>query len=84
MPNLLSAVLAGAMLFASVNLSAARENEGVIAHVDMKTRILVMRDGTRWLTADDVDLSGLAAGDMVQLTVWEDTEVITSIEKIRM
>lgn len=84
MTNLLSAVFAGAVLFASVNLSAARESEGVIAHVDMESRIVVMQDGASWFTADDVDLTGLAVGDTVQLTLWEDTEVITSIEKIRM
>jgi len=84
MQNLLSAALAGVMLFASVNLSAARESAGVIAHVDMDARIVVMRDGASWFTADDVDLTGLAAGDSVQLTLWEDTEVITSIQKVRM
>jgi hypothetical protein len=84
MKNFVSAVLAGAMLFASVHVSMAVESEGVVASIDTETRTVLLEDGTRWLTADDVDLTALEPGDMVQVTVADGTTVITSIEKVEM
>lgn len=84
MKKLVSAALAGAMLFATIHPSLAGQGEGVVAGVDTATRTIMLEDGTTWTAAEDVDLTALAAGDTIQVTFEDGTTIVTAIEKASM
>lgn len=84
MKNAVSAVLTGAMLFASVNLALAAESEGVVTGVDPTTRSIMLEDGTIWTAAEGVDLTEITAGDMIKVTYEDGTTVVTAVEKAPM
>ena len=84
MKTLISAVLAGAMLFAGANLSLAAESQGVVSAIDPTTRTIMLEDGTTWTAAEDVDLTTIAAGDTITVTYEDGSTVVTAVEKAAM
>lgn len=82
MKKLFSAALVGAMLAGSAFSVFAGEAEGIVATVDEATRTVVLEDGSSWLAADDIDLTGIAAGDTIKVTYDDGTTTLTSVEKM--
>lgn len=84
MTKLLSAALAAALATGTVFAAHAGEGEGVVADVDVTTRTVMLEDGTAWMAAKEIDLTQLAAGDMIHVTYEDGTTTLTSIEKVEM
>lgn len=84
MKTLLPAALAAAMFLSGAQASFAAQSEGVVASVDTETRIIVLEDGTSWTAAEGVDLSGIEAGDTIEITYDEGGSVATAVTEAAM
>lgn len=84
MKKYLTAALVSATLIGGAFPVFAGEGEGVVATIDSETRTVVLEDGSTWTAAEDVDIEGLAAGDMIKVVYEDGTTTLTSVEKVEM
>ena len=75
--------LAIAAASAAMLVSAyAAEMEGVIKEIDAAAKSIVLEDGTVVAVAEGVDLSALAAGAKVKLTIDDASKAATAVEAV--
>ena len=82
MTNKLTAMIAATALLGTTMIASAGEGQGVIADMDPATRMIILEDGSSWMAAEEVDLSGLAPGDTINVVYTDGTTTLTEVTKV--
>ncbi len=75
-------LILAAAVAAFVTPAFAGQMEGKVEAVDESTRTIMLDDGSTYVAADGVEISGLAAGDSIIVTYDDGTNNATAVDKL--